>query len=389
MSGARVSEARPTRDPAVLAGLETPCYFFDPAVVAEDLQALRQVLGTPVVVSVKASPVLDLLVRCNPAFGDGIEIASLGELNLTIGRLSVPRFVNTPAMDATLVAAALACRATLVADSPQHIALIESALRKPALQDRAPEGIVLRVNAASLLGRNGPGADHFGMDLATLQRELARLSESPGRLKVVGLHVFAGSHSFAASGQEIAQQLAGLVGRLRCYDAARLELALIGAGLGADWREAGLDFAAYRSSLRDLQGQVRVMHEAGRAVFSGSGTFATRVVAVKELNDESVVVCDGGLAHCFALAQTEQFVKRWREPRLVKPGDPPAPPGAPVRTHKVVGNSCSRADVIGRLQSAQAPEPGDMLLFDHCGAYHSYSPTGFLNLRPARRYIAS
>jgi diaminopimelate decarboxylase len=389
MTSAQESQALHARDPALLAGLETPCYFFDPASVAEDLRELRQLLGTPVVVSVKASPVLDLLVRCNPAFGDGIEIASLGELNLTIGRMSVPRFVNTPALDATLIAAALACRATLVADSPQHIALIESALRKPAMQNRAPEGIVLRVNAASLLGRSGPSADHFGMDPATLHRELARLSESAGGLKVIGLHVFAGSHSFAGSSPDIAQHLAGLVGKLRRYDAAKLEVALIGAGLGADWREAGLDFAAYRNSLRDLQGQVRVMHEAGRSVFSRSGTFATRIVAVKELNDESVVVCDGGLAHCFALAQTEQFVKRWREPRLMKAGDAPPAHGAPARTHKVVGNSCNRADVIGRLQSAQAPEPGDMLLFEHCGAYHSYSPTGFLNLRPARRYIAS
>lgn len=376
------------RDPAVLAALETPCYVFDPATVAEDLDELRQCLGTPVVVSVKACPVLDLLVRCNPHFTDGIEIASLGELNLTIGRMSVPRFVNTPAMDDTLIAAALACRATLVADSPQQVRAIESAWARPAMQNRPPEGIVLRVNAASLLGKRGPSADHFGMDLPTLHRELDRLSGDEASLQVVGLHVFAGSHSFATSGPDIVQHLADLVGQLRKHPAAPLELALIGAGLGADWRDADIDFAAYRTSLRDLQGQVRVLHEAGRSVFSRAGTFATRVVAVKELNGDPVVVCDGGMAHCFALAQTEQFVKRWREPILVKAKGPTADDRL-VRSHTVVGNSCNRADVIGRLSSAQAVEPGDLLLFGHCGAYHSYSPTGFLNLRPARRFIAS
>lgn len=376
------------RDPAVLAALETPCYVFDPATVAEDLNELRQCLGTPVVVSVKACPVLDLLVRCNEHLTDGIEIASLGELNLTIGRMSVPRFVNTPAMDDTLIAAALACRATLVADSPQHIRAIEAAWTRPAMQNRPREGIVLRVNAASLLGKHGPTADHFGMDVPTLHRELDRLAADESSLPVTGLHVFAGSHSFAASGPDIVQHLADLVGQLRHHPAAPLERVLIGAGLGADWREAGLDFATYRSSLRDLQGQVLVLHEAGRSVFSRAGTFATRVVAVKELNGDPVVVCDGGMAHCFALAQTEQFVKRWRAPVLVKANGTPTDDSV-VRAHTVVGNSCNRADVIGRLSSAQAPEPGDLLLFSHCGAYHSYSPTGFLNLRPARRYIAS
>lgn len=377
-------------DPALLAGLETPCYLFDPDTVMADLQELRERLGTGVVVSVKASPVLDLLVRCNPAFGDGIEIASMGELNLTIGRLSVPRFVNTPALDPTLVAAALACKATLVADSPAQVAMIESAAQKLVAQGRAPQGILLRINAAALLGRGGPAADHFGMDLATLRGELARLAVTGSAVRVIGLHVFAGSLSFATQAADLVQRLAGLVAELR--GVAPLELALVGAGLPPDWRESGLDFTAYRRALGDLQGQVRVLHEAGRSVFSRAGSFVTRVVGTKDLQGESVLVCDGGMAHCFALAQTEQFVKRRREPRLLK-ATAMAPTAdaadAPLRSHTVVGNSCNRADVIGQLQAAGTPAPGDLLLFEHCGAYHSYSPTGFLNLRPARRYIAS
>ncbi len=374
-------------DPAVLAPLETPCYLLDPATVAADLRDLRTALGTDVVVSVKASPVLDLLVRCNGEFTGGIELASMGELNLTVGRLSVPRFVNTPAMDAPLIAAALACRATLVADGPHQVALIEEALRKPVVQARGPHGIVLRLNAASLLERNGPQADHFGMDLATLHRELNRLGAREGAPRVIGLHVFAGSHSFSSSSVDLVRRLADLVDQVRSYPAAALDLVMIGAGLPGPWRDADVYFAGYRAALRALQSKVRVLHEAGRAVFSRSGRFVTRVVAVKPLNQESVLVCDGGMAQCFVLAQTEQFVKRWREPVLV-PVEPRAA-SAQARTYTVVGNSCNRADVIGRLSTAVEPRPGDWLVFDHCGAYHSYSPTGFLNLRPARHYVAS
>lgn len=376
-------------DPSILTELETPCYLFDPSIVAEDLEALRAELGTPVIVSLKASPVLDLLVRCNHVLGDGVEIASMGELNMTIGRISVPRFVNTPAMDGKLVAAALAARATLIVDSPHQITLIESALRTPQAAGRPAPHIILRVNAGSLLGRADASQDQFGMDLPTLYRVLDRLSSGGTKLKVVGLHAFAGSLSFAASAAPLAQALAALVPELRKFSAAPLETVIIGAGLAADWRESLPDFAGYREALAPLKRQVEVRHEAGRAIFSRSGRFAVRVVATKALGERGIVVCDGGMAQCFPLAQTEQFVKRWRSPKLVSlSGEQPADYAEP-RTYTVVGNSCNRADVVGQLDTRRAPQPGDMLVFEHCGAYHSYSPTGFLNLRPAQRYIAS
>lgn len=378
-----------TSDPAALAQLETPCYLFDPAVVMDDLTELRRQLGTEVVASVKACPLLDLLVRCSHALTGGIEVASLGELNLTMGRMSVPRFVNTPAMDRELAAAAVACRATLVADSPHQIRLIEQVLEEPKAAHRAPLGIVLRVNAAGLLEQQGPAADHFGMEVSELHGQIARLSDGGSKLKVIGLHVFAGSHSFAPSAQPIARRLTALVDELGRYSAVDLQLALIGAGLGGDWRQTAPDFAGYRESLKGLQAQVRVLHEAGRSMFSRAGRFVTRVVATKELREGPIVVCDGGMAQCFSLAQTEHFVKRRREPVLVRLSESPAPMPIGAQSLKVVGSSCSPADVIGSLPVAALPNPGDMLVFDHCGAYHSYSPTGFLNLRQAQRYITA
>lgn len=372
-------------DPAALAALETPCYVFDPATVIEDHACLRAELGTPLVVSMKANPVLDLLVRCNHAFTDGIEIASLGELNLTVGRVTVPRFVNTPALDATLVASALACRATVIADSPQQVDLV----RVAAAKARGPVRLGLRLNAGALLGERQRAADHFGMSLEDLWSVLNSLAGSA--LQVAGLHVFAGSNSFGEWAPRLAQRMAQLVADVRGHAAAALEFVNLGGGLPANWRDAKLDFAAYREGLSPLQRHVTVMHEAGRAVFSRGGSFVTRVVGVKSLQGRRVAVCDGGLAHCFALAQTESFVKRPRVPELVRPAPAAGDAGDAGSTHGsvlVVGNSCSQADLIGHLDGAD-PQPGDLLVFGHCGAYHSYSPSGFLNLRAAQRYIAS
>src|SRR5687768_16285156 len=96
---------------------ESPCYLFDPATVAATYSSLRATLGTPLMVSFKANPSIDLFVRCAHAFGDGIELASQGELNLVAGRTSAPKFVNTPALDLGLMRAAVAARATLVLDN--------------------------------------------------------------------------------------------------------------------------------------------------------------------------------------------------------------------------------------------------------------------------------
>lgn len=373
-------------DAAELGRLETPCYVLDPALVMEDHAALRQALGTALIVSMKANPVLDLLVRCNQAFGDGIEIASLGELNVTVGRMTVPRYVNTPALDATLAAAALACRATIICDSAQQVALV----RQAAARARGPVRIGLRLNAGSLLGSGPAQSDHFGMDASAMWDLLDNLPEGP--VQVVGLHSFAGSNSFTASGAALASRMSELVAEFTRRRGTAPSFVTLGAGLPSTWREAGIEFAAYRASLAPLQRQTTVLHEAGRAVFSRGGAFLTRVVGVKPLADHQVAVCDGGMAQCFALAQTENFVKRVRVPRVVRASSASPAAGAAampdVMPTLVVGNSCNRADVIGRLDGP-AVQDGDILVFDHCGAYHSYSPSGFLNLRPAQFYIAA
>lgn len=369
-------------DSAALSKLETPCYIFDPAVVIEDHRQLKEELGTPLIVSMKANPVLDLLVRCNHAFVDGIEIASLGELNVTVGRMTVPRYVNTPALDATLIGAALACRATLIVDSPHQLEMIAAAAKKA----RGPIKLALRLNASSLCGTQLRSNDHFGMDIETMWDVVRELEKTS--MAVSGLHVFAGSNTFKECAEAIVSHVSSIVADFAGHPAANLEFVNLGGGIPANWRDAGIDFKAYRDKLVKLQERVTVIHEAGRAVFSRAGIFATRVVAVKKLGGKTIVVCDGGMAHCFSLAQTEAFLKKPAVPTVVRMQTSESASIVEDGPIAVVGNSCNKADVIGHIEGA-CPQPGDMLIFNQCGAYHTYSPSGFLNLRPVQRYILS
>lgn len=364
--------------PTDWARLTTPAYLFDAAAVRADVQALRAALGTGVVVSVKANPLPALQARCRPAWVDGVEIASLGEWQRLDAGLT-PRYVNTPALEPALLDAALAGGATCVVDSPAQLSALIAAARRRA--GAAPAALRLRLNLAALLGRQPRTDDHFGLDDEALAACGPLLAEAEDAVQVRGVHVFAGSSNFAALGCDLVRAVVRTVTVLR----ARLPLqqALIGPGLPPDWRETALDFGAYRDALRGLQALLEVQHEAGRAVFARAGRFVTRVLAHKRLHGRSLLVCDGGMAHCFALAQTKQPQKRWRMPHwLGADGRPPAAQG-PVQRHQLVGNSCNRADVIGELCVPSTPAPGDLLVFDQCGAYHTYAPTGFLDLRPA------
>jgi diaminopimelate decarboxylase len=370
--------------PGELAKLNTPCYVFDPAAVASDYSDLKRALGTPLVVSLKANPTADLFVRCAHTFVDGIELASQGELNVVVGRSPIPKFINTPAMDQTLMRAGMASRATLILDSLFQVEMLATLSQKAR-----PLPVMLRLNAASLVGNVAQlgGGDHFGMDVSEAMQAIVRLRATG--VSVRGLHVFAGSHSFKVWSPLIRTAIEQLLPAVEAAAGAPLELVNVGGGFPEDWRAQPALFDEYRRSLNRLSSRVKVYHESGRGVFNGCGHFVTKVIAVKSVNGSRVVICDGGIAQCFMLAQTERVIKRLRRPAVVPMGELSAAPRALSGPVRVVGNSCNRADVVGELDSSVSVRPGDRLIFGGCGAYTTYSPTGFLNLKAPTLYLVS
>ncbi len=371
--------------PAELAKLDTPCYVFDAAAVESDYSDLKRALGTSLVVSLKANPNTDLFVRCAQTFVDGVELASQGELNVVVGRSQVPKFINTPAMDQTLMRAGIASRATLILDSRSQVEMLATLPPKAR-----PLPVMLRLNAASLVGNVAQpgGGDHFGMDVPEAMQAIVRLRAIGASVR--GLHVFAGSHSFKVWSPLIRTAIEELLPAVEAAAGAPLELVNVGGGFPEDWRAQPALLDDYRRSLNSLAGRVRIYHESGRGIFNGCGHFVTKVIAVKSVNGGRVVICDGGIAQCFMLAQTERVIKRFRRPVVVPMREaPPVAPAAQSGQVRVVGNSCNRADVVGELDPSLNVRPGDRLIFADCGAYTTYSPTAFLNLKAANIYLVS
>ena len=147
---------------AMAADLHTPSYLFRPDKVLESHARLKAALGTGLVVSLKANPNLDLFIRTGHAFADGVEVASIKELDVVVGRLKGPKFVNNPSLDAEFIRAAKAAKATFIVDNPAQWDLLDA----HGALEREPQ-LLLRLNAAAF------------------ERYRARLAQIPARIRVL------------------------------------------------------------------------------------------------------------------------------------------------------------------------------------------------------------
>jgi diaminopimelate decarboxylase len=371
----------PLTDIGVLRALDTPCYLYDPDCVREDYAELSRLLGTALIVSIKANSDPDLLAACVSDFTDGIELASRRELDI-VRQHPVPKFLTTPALTPELMRAGLAAQATLVLDNLQQVelAIAESRTRKLT-------SLILRLNSGELLpeaSRRSPG-DRFGMCTADVIEAGKRLRAAGIPLR--GMHVFAGSQTFSRAAVPLVAGLVRLLPDLEHSLGQRIGFLNLGGGIPAEWRSQKLDFRSYREALAPLQAGRVLAHEAGRAIFARCGAFVTRVLSRKRLNAHHVVACDGGMVHAFQLAQTELPIKLLRAPALISADatERPAADG-PVL---FVGNTCSNVDRIGCVEAgAPLPEPGDYCIFAATGAYFAtYTLAGFLGIPPARVYV--
>ncbi|MDR2031418.1 MAG: hypothetical protein LBP86_03980 [Azoarcus sp.] len=364
--------------------LQTPCYVYDVGRCVRDGKALVEALGGPLVVSLKANPNVDLCMRIRHLQG-GIEVASLKELHTVSKADNV--FVNSPVLDRSLIRVALSVRATFIIDNPGQLDdILDLQGTRPAVR------IMLRLNAQAILSHFlGPDGmpslrgDHFGLDWPGAMALVDKVKEHPGRLQCLGFHLFAGSHAFPRVGMQIAELAPVMVAAMEARHGAEITVINLGGGFSEVWQSGNFDFAAYRERLAALPGRITVYHESGRGLFAGCGVFASTVIRTKIVAGRHYAVCDGGLAQGFLLCQTENPFRKLRHPRVVRTASAAAT--APDVHTLLVGPSCSRDDVIGEVTGAPLA-PGDICLFDNCGAYHStYTPSGFLGLEEARQYV--
>jgi len=360
----------------------TPCYVYSIEDVGNNYRKLKESLGTSLIYSLKANSCLDLIVRCGHIFEDGIEIASVGELNL-LPRGESPRYINNPSADKAFIRAAIASKCTLVVDNISQLEIIRG------FQGKRPiNPLILRLNPSTLdrFVEPPPGTrkDHFGLGWEDALKALEFCKEQD--LEVAGFHVFRGSYSFAKHANSTAQAVLKIIEVFEETLGYTISLVNLGGGFDSNWESENFDFAQYRNLLSEFPAHINLVHESGRAIMGTAGYFVTEVRYAKSIEGRHYGVCNGGMAQNFLLAKTESAFKRFSQPLILREGRVVEPEDK-VDSSYLVGTSCNKEDVIGEVKGLEV-RPGDLAVFSHCGAYNaSYTVAPFLSLPPAKSYL--
>jgi len=360
--------------------ISTPCYFYSISRLKKNFDALKTALGTQVILSVKANSNTDLLVRCTNFMNDGFEVASIAELQTIVGGERT-RYVNNPSADKKFFRAAISGKARLVIDSIEQLNIVAELAEK-----RPVSGIILRLNPVVLKQFNDTHPkirpDQFGMDWDSCCSAIEFCKTK--NLPLLGFHLFKGSYSFERSAMATVDSVKIIIAEMEKRYGQPLSFVNLGGGFSERWQEATFDYAAYRARLAELPSHITLAHESGRGLMASIGHFAVRVRYVKQVENENYVICDGGIAQNFLLAQTENTLRRLKKPALWQ-----SQPNDIKAACKFVGSSCSKDDVIGKQTEEHIlPQPGDICIFEQCGAYNaSYTVAPFLHLPAATTYI--
>ena len=374
----------PARELAAQFG--TPLYVFDAAVLARRAAAVRAALGPRVELlwSVKANPSVAVTAALRRA-GAGAEVASLGELQLALAAghtAAALRFAGPGKTDAEIGAALDLGLGCFHAESAGEVAAIAAAARHRG----TTAAVALRVNLPQELAgarmRMGGRSSRFGIDTEQVPA-LARTIRADAALRLVGLHVYAGTQCFDAGAfVQHARDLIAHATRWEQELGVPLPELDLGGGFGVATYagDPTFDLAAAGEGVRALVAEHDRPHrrwfvELGRYLAAPAGVYLTRVVRTKRSGGERHAVLDGGMHHAAAAAGVGTVLRRppllVHATRLADAATEPVSLGGPL---------CTPADQF----ADQVPLPplavGDLVAVLAAGAYGlSYSPHGFLS----------
>ncbi|GEL42978.1 diaminopimelate decarboxylase [Methylorubrum extorquens] len=368
----------------------TPLFVYDADTMRRTYRALCAALAgfAEVDFSVKANP-NPAVIRVFSEEGAGAEIASGAEFDAAI-RAGVPPdkilFAGPGKGAADLDRVIGGGIGEIHLENREEIARVAAAAERHGVRVR----VALRINpGATAQGgamRMGGKPSPFGFDEEDIEAAIDTVEAAP-RLRLVGLHLFAGTQGLKADtllgqwtyGLGLAARIANRIGR-------PLETIDLGGGLGIPYfsGDTALDLGAIRAGLPDLiatlradplMASARVVLEPGRYLTGPAGVYVARVLAVKESRGSRFVITDGGMHHHLAASgNLGQIVKR--DFPLAAVTDV----GGERAATAVVGPLCTPLDMLARAAPLPPLAEGDLVAVLQSGAYGlTASPTGFLS----------
>lgn len=380
-----------------LQTLQTPCYLYDTALLAQTLEAIHAATeghsNYHVHYAIKANSNPTIL-RQIAAAGFGADCVSGGEIRAAM-EAGFPAweiaFAGVGKADWEIELALQAEIGMFNVESIEELQIIHeiaTSLNKRArVSFRINPDVGAHTHAHITTGK---AENKFGIDKEDMVKVI-RIAEAMPLIEFTGLHFHIGSQllemdDFEALCSRI-NELQNELDREGIY-APNIN---VGGGLGIDYDDPDAhpvpDFKAYfdtfKRGLQLREGQ-QLHFELGRAVVAQMGSLLTRVLYVKHGKQKQFVIVDAGFTelirpalygahHCIQNLSAEVC------PAVSPLGQNPA--GKPLGTYDVVGPICESSDTFARDITLPETHRGDLIAIRSAGAYGETMASQY-NCRP-------
>jgi diaminopimelate decarboxylase len=375
-------EAYPAFDAtSLISRYGSPLFVFFPEVLAANVRRLKDALAERyanhfIHYSVKTN-YLPYVVRRIAELGVLPEIISGLELELAdrLDLLDSRAIVNGPLKTEAELRRIIERGCRINVDNPTELDVIEM------IGCATGRRIDIGLRVASEIGEIS--WERFGFRAARIV-EVARLIRSHmPHIRLTGLHIHGGTNILDLEYYRTASRLlCDLTMQLRAQELAEIEYLDLGGGFATDcpfkdhevWRTpSAAEYAdALVGPLLDTFGAAgpSLIVEPGRYLIDDAFVLLTSVERVRDEESREIIL-DAGI-NVFPSAKFRRHRVACVTPRL-----------SPLVETTLFGPLCMGSDCLGKSVPLPAVQPGDILAFDHAGAYSLSQSWTFIRLHPA------
>ena len=332
--------------------ISTPAFYFDADVFQNRVEFVKMELPEiPLTFSIKANP---FLLNCLPDEIRHVEVCSPGELKICKaynipGSKIIYSGVNKEAED---VAEAIEYGVDIAtAESMLHVELEQEAAKKLDKKQR----VILRLTSGN----------QFGMSEEDILSILTNQTKYPN-LDIYGIHYYSGTQKKKRQIDKDFAKLDAALSRFREKTGFAPKLVEMGPGFPVEYFNPPYDESEEATLIENKDTILAFAEkyplgiEMGRYFAASCGTYATKVMDVKNNGDIHYLICDGGIHHLKYYGQT--LAMQVPELEVLNTS-------AEAKPYCICGSLCTVADVLVREVELPIVSRNDVILFHRCGAY--------------------
>lgn len=332
--------------------LTTPSYYFDIDVFEKRIEFVKSEMpNIPLTFSIKANP---FLLSCLPDNLSHVEVCSPGELKICKtygipGSRIIYSGVNKEIGDVTEAIEYEVDIAT--AESILHVELEQKAAEKIGRQQK----VILRLTSGN----------QFGMSEADILSILKNLERYPN-LDIYGIHYYSGTQKKKRQINKDFETLEASLVLFKEETGFVPRLVEMGPGFPVDYFNPPYNeteetvLRENKETILSFAEKYPLGIEMGRYLAAPCGTYATKVMDIKNNSDTNYIICDGGIHHLKYHGQT--MAMQIPEMEVLNDSEECTP-------YCLCGSLCTVADILVREVELPKLSRNDIILFHRCGAY--------------------